>query len=142
MQSLTDDYLETKVATATQHQLHLLVVDGAIRYALAAESALERRKFDEAGEALAQARRFVGELLSGLDASRLPELVDRLKALFLFVHHSFVTAGLRHDSRLVHDAIVVLRMHRDTWLALGERLKEEAATKATPESENRYSWAS
>jgi flagellar protein FliS len=139
---MTDEYLETKVTTATPHQLHLMVIDGAIRYALAAEAALTRPKFDEANAALARARQFVGEMLAGLDATRLPEVVDRLKALFLFIHRNLAKAGLQHDPQLVADSITILRLYRETWLALAERLKQEAGAEASPTSEGRYSWAS
>ncbi len=129
---MTDEYLETKVTTATPHQLHLMVIDGAIRYALAAESALTRRKLDEANAALAQARPFVGEMLAGLDATQLPEVVDNLKALFLFIHRNLVKAGLQRDPQLVADSIAILRLYRETWLALAERLKQEAGRRSFP----------
>jgi flagellar secretion chaperone FliS len=138
----TDEYLETKVTTATPHQLHLMVIDGAIRYALAAEVALTRRKLDEANAALARARQFVGEMLAGLDATQLPEVVDNLKALFLFIHRNLVRAGLQHDPRLVTDSITILRLHRETWLALAERLKQDSAVEAPARSAGRFSWAS
>jgi len=139
---MTDEYLETKVMTATPHQLHLMVIDGAIRFALTAEEALTRQKLDEANAALALARQFVGEMLAGLDAARFPELVDRLKALFLFIHRNLVKAGLQRDLQPVVDSITILRLYRETWMALGEKLKQESAVEAPAMSENHFSWAS
>ena len=107
-----------------------MVIDGAIRYALAAETALTRRKLDEANAALAQARPFVAEMLAGLDATQLPEVVDNLKALFVFILRNLVKADLQRDPQLVADSIAILRLHRETWLALAERLKQEAGAEA------------
>jgi flagellar protein FliS len=139
---MTDEYLETQVVTATPHQLHLMVIDGAIRFALVAETALRQRNAEAANAALDQARGFVGEMLCGLDAPRLPEVVDRLKALFLFVHRNLVKAGVKRDAQLVVDSIAILRSYRETWLALGEKLRQESSTESPAMSESRFSWAS
>lgn len=136
------EYLESKVTTATPFQLHLMVVDGAIRYARAAETALAQRQLAEAQGALAKARQFVVEMLAGLDATRLPEVVDRLKALFVFVLRNLVKADLQRDPNLVADAITILRSHRENWLALAERLKQESAAETPVASEDRFCWSS
>jgi len=139
---MTDEYLETQVITAAPHQLHLMVIDGAIRFALTAEAALRQRQIEAANAALDQARGFVGEMLCGLNPTRFPEVVDRLKALFLFVHRNLVKAGIQRDVQLVTDSITILRLYRETWLALGEKLKQESTAEAPAMSESRFSWAS
>ena len=61
---MIDEYLESKVTTATPFQLHLMVLDGALRHARTAETAMAQGKMAEARTALAEARRFAAELLS------------------------------------------------------------------------------
>ena len=78
--AMIDEYLESKVTTATPYQLHLMVIDGAIRHARAAQAALEQKNVREARARLAQSRQFVAEILSGLDEKRMAEVVVRLKA--------------------------------------------------------------
>jgi flagellin-specific chaperone FliS len=41
------EYLEAQVLTASPHRLHLLVVDGAIRFARQAQAALLDRKWEQ-----------------------------------------------------------------------------------------------
>src|SRR4051794_36651886 len=118
-----DDYLETKVLTATPEQLHLMVVDGAIRHAMRAEQALRDRDIEKAHFALADSRKFVAELISRIDPTPLPDVAANLKALFLFVHRNLVEADPRRDPQLVADAVTILRMHRETWTSLAEKLK-------------------
>jgi flagellar protein FliS len=142
MDAMMDQYLETRITTATAHQLHLMIVDGAIRYALTAEAALKENNWQPAEAALDQARGFVSEMLSGLDATRFPQMVDRLKALFVYIHRNLVKAGLNRDEKLVGDAITILRMYRETWLALADKLKQESPVENTGDAESRYSWAS
>jgi flagellar secretion chaperone FliS len=139
---MIDEYVESKVTTATPFQLHLMVIDGAIRFARAAETSLAQRKLAEAQSALALARRFVAEMLAGLDATQLPEVVDSLKALFVFVLRNLVRADLQRDPNLVADSLRILQLHRETWLALAEKLRKESTAEASVTSEGRFSWSS
>jgi flagellar secretion chaperone FliS len=139
---MIDEYLESKVTTATPYQLHLMVLDGALRHARTAETAMAQGKMAEARTALAESRRFTAELLSGLDAKRLPELVQSLKSLFVFVIRNLVKADLRRETTLISDSVTILQMHRETWLALADRLAQTSAAQAPSESSERYCWSS
>jgi flagellar secretion chaperone FliS len=140
--SFSTEYLESKVLTATPHQLHLMVIDGAIRHAIAGESALLAGDFVRAETQLSRANQCVAELIAGLKQSHFPELVDRLKSVFIFVQRALSEADRRRDPRRVADALSVLRLHRDSWIALGKKLAEEAAAATPQETESGYSWAS
>jgi flagellar secretion chaperone FliS len=122
-----DDYLETEVLTATPYRLHLLTLDGAIRFARQASAALERSNFEAAHAALNASRGLVGELIGGLDESHAPELVPTLKAVFVFAYRNLALADIEHQTGKIHAAIRVLSLHRETWVALHERLLEEQA---------------
>ncbi len=135
-----DEYLEAKVMTAPPHQLHLMVVDGAIRHATLAQQALAQDDIEAAHLSLGTTRDFVSELISGLNAEQAPELVDSLKALFVFVFRKLVDADVQHDPQLVEDALSVLRQHRAAWSALGEKLQQEQVTTAEPAATNTTSW--
>jgi flagellar protein FliS len=139
---MIDEYLESKVTTATPIQLHLMVIDGAIRHARAAHTAMQHGKMAEASTALSEARRFVGEMLAGLDEKQFAEVVGRLKAIFLFVLRNLVNADLERNQTLVAESISILQLHRETSLALAERLKQESAALVTSGTEGRFSWSS
>lgn len=140
--TMIDEYLESKVTTATPYQLHLMVIDGAMRHARAAQSALEQKNPLEARARLAQSRQFVAEILSGLDEKQMADVVIRLKAIFVFVLRNLVQADLEHDPRLVADALSVLETHRETWLALAEKLKQESPALVSSSTAGGYSWSS
>ena len=120
-----DEYLETKVMTASGPQLHLMVIDGAIRFAKQAETGLEAGDIEAAHFALNKSRDFVTELISGLDEKKSPDLIEKLKGLFLFIYSQLVEADSDRDVQKVRDAIKILQMHRETWLELIEKLIEE-----------------
>ena len=120
-------YLETEVLTATPYRLHLLALDGAIRFARQAEQALSRRDFEASHLALSQSRDLVGELLGGLDDEKSPELVDNLKTLFVFAYRNLAHADMMQDATAIHRALRVLTLHRETWTALQSHLLQDVA---------------
>ncbi len=120
-----DAYLETRVMTARPHELHLMVVDGAIRAATRAEEALERRDLEAAFFALNESREFVCELISGVKGEPAPELAEKVKSLFVFVYRNLAEADAHHDAGKVRDALKILRMHRETWKQLIDKLAQE-----------------
>jgi flagellar protein FliS len=148
MSTAVAEYLEAKVMTATPHQLHLMIVDAAIRQTIIAEDALRSDDLAKAHQALCQARKLIAEMLSGLDASQAPEVVDNLKSLFLFAYRNLIDGeGQRAPDRIA-DALTTLRSHRETWLLLGERLRSEETATLEPianegaTQSGRFSWSS
>ena len=70
MQSYSrNQYLESKVATASSHRLHLMLIEGAIRFGRQAEGALRRSDLSAASEPLMQS--------STSSASCSPEFADK-----------------------------------------------------------------
>ena len=134
-----DEYLETQVMTATPLQLHLMVIDGAIRYATQAEEALQENDFETAHFALNRSREFVTELIGGLDQERSDEIVNRLKSLFMFVYQNLVNADMKRDVTKARDALKILKMHRETWMELGDKVKLENIPTPNETGENDWS---
>ncbi len=134
----TQEYLKSQVETAPPYELHRMVVEAAIRHAKRAEVALQERDYETSYFALCSARDCVNELVAGMDREKWPELVDRLQALFLFVHRQLVEADLYHDPVRVRNALKILEMHLDTWNRLIERLRQERPVPASVSGER--SW--
>lgn len=122
-----DEYLEAQVMTATPHQLHLMVVDGALRFSRQAEAALKEKDFETSHFSLNRARECVNEIIGGLREDRQEDLVEQLRALFGFVYQNLARADLEQSPDMVADAIRILELHRETWVQLGETLRVENA---------------
>jgi flagellar protein FliS len=133
MPTVASAYLESRALTASPERLHLMVVEAAIRFARKGEAALAEKNYEAAYFALDRSRSCVGELLGGINADPNPELADRLKALFLFVHASLTRADLERDPQLVRDALAILETHRQTWLDLMGSLVDERQSGGTPQ---------
>lgn len=127
-----DAYLEARVLTAAPHQLHLMVVDAAIRHGRKAAEALQARDFEVSFFALSKSRECLDDLIFGLNYEAQPELSESMKQLFLFVHRAFRMADLTHEQKYAEDGVRILEMHRENWLLAIERAAQE--TPAPPAS--------
>lgn len=128
----SDRYLESEVETASPHRLHLIVLDAAIRHGRIAREALQAGDRERAHEALAKCRDLIGELIGGLDASHAPNMIERLKALFVFAYRNCAEAETQQSPQAVADALRVLEMHRETWVELGRLLLADSGRTPEP----------
>src|SRR6516162_7716114 len=79
-------YLRTKVLTATPEQLQLMLYDGALRFGEQAKLALEQKKFEESYTLISRVQKIVAELMSSLKHDVFPELCAKLSALYNYAY--------------------------------------------------------
>ncbi|MCA8984756.1 MAG: flagellar export chaperone FliS [Planctomycetaceae bacterium] len=115
---LDEEYLEMKVLTASPQQLHLMVLEAAIRHARQARQALEQSDRENSHLLLNRSREFVTELIGGLNPEQSPEMVLSLQQLFAFAYRNLVMADLEGNPARIDDALRILELHRETWLEL------------------------
>ena len=119
------EYLKSAVMTASQEQLQLMLLDAAIRHSERAIEGLKENKLDVSFTAMDKAQRIVLALSSGLRREVNPELVDRMAALYGFIFRRLVDANMQRSPAALDDALKLLRLQRETWLLLMDRLAKE-----------------
>jgi flagellar protein FliS len=131
-QQAANNYLRTKVFTATPEQLQLMLYDGAIRFADQGRLALEKKDYEGVYNALSRAQKIITELQCGLKHDMAPELCGRLSALYTFVFRKLVEASIHHQAEPLDEALQILRYQRETWVLLLDQLgKAKAGMAAT-----------
>ncbi len=126
------NYLRTKVLTATPEQLQLMLYDGAIRFAEQARAALEQKNYEQSFNCLSRAQKIITELTASLRHELAPELCGKLAALYNFVYLKLVEANIEHKIGSLDEALGILRYQRETWMLLLDKLgKSKAASVAT-----------
>lgn len=126
------NYLRTKVMTATPEQLQLMLYDGAIRFAEQARQALPQKNYDVSYTCLSRAQKIITELSSSLRHELAPEMCGKLAALYNFVYFKLVEANIEHKVQSLDEALNILRYQRETWVLLLDKLgKSKAAAVAT-----------
>jgi len=123
--SVAEAYLESRVMSAKPYQLHLMVVEGAIRFARQGLQGLEANDLEVTHFSLNRSRDCVNELVTGMNADVAPEIAANLRSLFVYAVRCLTLADSQRNPQLIQDALQVLEGHRDTWLETIQRFQTE-----------------
>lgn len=122
MNGFDDEYLRTKVMTASPHQLHLMVIDGLLRHSRLALKAIDASEFEKSHSETARAREFCGEVLAGIRDDSAPDLATSVKDYFLYVQKYLFMADMQQDRSAAEKAIELIEGYRESWIELHGRL--------------------
>ncbi|QDT67771.1 Flagellar protein FliS [Planctomycetes bacterium MalM25] len=122
------EYLEAKVQTANSAQLHLMLIDGALRFGREAEKGVLRRDEVAYQPPLMRAMDIVGELLAGVRHNKT-DLNAKLAQLYAFVYARMTSAYVNADKAAMAEALQVLEIERETWRQAVEKLGAEQAAQ-------------
>ena len=125
-------YLESKILTASPHRLHLMLIEGAIRFGRQAKEALHTGDAVAAASPLLRTLDIVGEMLVGVRENKT-ELTRKIADVYLFIFRRVSQAKINSDAAALAEAIQLLEYERDTWQQLCLQLGSDAvAAKITP----------
>lgn len=124
---VAQQYLRTKVLTATPEQLQLFLFDGGIRFAEQARAALEQKKFEQSHQLITSAEKIVNQLSVSLKREVAPELCANLAAIYAYVYRRLISADVGHNIAALDEAITLLKHQRETWVMLLQKLASQKA---------------
>jgi flagellar protein FliS len=130
MSAPTQEYLKTKVMTASPEMLTLMLWDGAIRFAEQGKEAILKKEIENSYKALVRAQRIITELTTNLKHDVNPDLCGKLAGLYNFIYRRLVDANIHKDAKLVEDALEIMRHQRETWAMLIDKLAKQKAGEA------------
>lgn len=124
-QDTTNQYLRTKVMTASPAELRLMLIEGAIRFCRQGREGLAAKDYEKSFEGLTQAKAIIMELINGLRPEIDPELCSRLSGLYTFMYTRLIEANLEKKPEMIDEVIKLLDYERETWVLLIDKLAEE-----------------
>jgi len=124
------NYLRTRVLTATPEQLQMMLYDGAIRFADMGRSAILKKDWEGTYTNLSRSQKIILEMMTTLKHDVAPDLCGRLASLYKFIYRKLVEASLKHTVEDVDEALRILRYQRETWALLMEKLGKQKAGNA------------
>ena len=131
-QTAQQQYLRTRVMTATPEQLQMMLYDGAIRFSEQARAALEAHDYEKSYNMISRVQKIITEMSCTLKRDVLPELCDKLSALYAYVYKKLVEANVQHSVEAIDEALGLMRYQRETWALLLDQLgRQKAAAAAT-----------
>lgn len=113
-------YLESKVLTATPQRLHLMLIEGAIRFGRQADEAFRRGESIAAAGPLLRVIDIVGEMLAGVRENKT-ELNRRLTDVYWFLFRRVSEAKINSDAAALAEALQILEYERHTWQLVCEK---------------------
>lgn len=115
-------YLENEVKSATPQRLRVLLIDGAIRFALLAQQHLDRGEDALAAAARGRCRAILAELLDSITGES--EVSDTMRAVYTLTLTQFVTDEAKDPRQAIENLVEVLKVERETWQLVCEQLPE------------------
>jgi len=122
---INNQYLRTKVLSASPEELRMMLIEGAIRFARTGREGLIEKDYEKSFEHLSQCKAIVMELLNALEPEHDPELCQRLSGLYTYMYRLLTDANVMHEIEPLDEVIGLLEYDRETWKLLMERIAEE-----------------
>ncbi|MGB0767225.1 MAG: flagellar export chaperone FliS [Phycisphaeraceae bacterium] len=120
-------YLRNQVLSAKPEELRLMLFDGAVRFLSQARKGLVAKDYDVSYTHISKAQKIVLELGNSLNRDVMPEVTDKLSALYTFIYRLLVDASTKRETQPLDEAIRLLKYERETWALMIEKAAEEQA---------------
>jgi flagellar secretion chaperone FliS len=123
-------YLDARVTTASQPELQLMLLDGALRFGRQAQQLWDAaEKLDERDRLLVRTLDIVEELIRGVGGGTT-EPSKRLEEEYAFAFRQLALAQLNRDAAPLEAALKILDFHRETWKLACEKVRADAPAGA------------
>jgi flagellar protein FliS len=118
-------YLDGRVATASQPELQLMLLEGALRFGRQA-----RQLWDDPGQQIESDRLLrrtldIAEELTRSVGGGKPEASNRLEEEYAFAFRALTAAQVGRDVAQLDAALRILAIHRETWRQACDKLRAQ-----------------
>lgn len=107
-------YKENSINIASQEQLIIMLVDGAVKYTKVAKLALERGDKERAHKELIRVQSIFAELMASLDVSAGSFTIDLIN-IYNFIRDKLIEANIKKDIKIIDEVMPVIEDVRNMW---------------------------
>lgn len=113
-------YKQTRVKTASQGQLIVMLYDEGLKQLKVAETELNRNppKLDSAHNAIVKAQDVITELMVSLDFDKGGDIAQNLFHLYMYFNQKLVDANLSKDSSGITEVYTLMSELREAWVSV------------------------
>ena len=127
-QASRDQYLESKILTASQPQLHRMLLDSAIRYGRLAQAIwTDEVDFADVDLLLAKMSDIVDELTHGAAAGK-ENVSKQFEEQYAFIYRELISSRFDEDASKLESCLDLLVYQQETWKMASEKLESERAS--------------
>lgn len=123
-------YMESKVLTASQPQLHLMLLEGAVRFGQRAFDLGSDDQYAAESDALLVRLLNIVEELSRSTSGRDSEIAMQLEDEYAFLYRELTASRINLDLDKLEKCLEILNYQRDTWKQACEQIEFVADTSA------------
>jgi flagellar secretion chaperone FliS len=126
---MNSQYLESRILTASQPRLHLMLLEGAARQCTVAQQAGAQEFWGEFEGALGKTLDIVEELVRSVTGKTI-EIAGSLEEQYAFLYRELTSARFGMDLGKLADCAKLLEFHRETWKQVCD--KADVSTSPRP----------
>jgi len=108
-----NQYMRSKILTASKPELTLMLYDGAIKFCNMAVMCIEKKDIPGAHTNIKKTEAIIEEFLATLNYDY--EVANDFKKVYEYVYDRLVEANLKKDTDILNEVLGHLRVMRDTW---------------------------
>lgn len=108
-----NQYLRSKVLTASKAELTLMLYDGAIKFCNMAIMCIEKKDIAGANTNIKKTEAIIEEFMATLNYKY--SVANDFKVVYEYIHDRLVQANLKKDISILNEVLEHLREMRDTW---------------------------
>ena len=108
-----NQYLRSKVMTASKAELTLMLYDGAIKFCNMAIMCIEKKDISGAHTNIKKTEAIFEEFMATLNYKY--EVANDFKNVYEYLHERLVMANLKKDPEILNEVLGYLREMRETW---------------------------
>lgn len=108
-----NQYMRSKILTASKAELTLMLYDGAIKFCNMAIICIEKKDIPGAHINIKKTEAILEEFMATLNY-KYP-VAKEFKNVYEYLHERLVAANLKKDTAILNEVLVHLRDMRDTW---------------------------
>ncbi|MBO3446331.1 flagellar export chaperone FliS [Clostridium sp. CCUG 7971] len=107
-------YKQNSVNTASQEQLLLMLVDGAVKYTKIAKLAISEKNMQKAHDELVRVQDIFLELMVTMDKDAGSYMND-LYNVYEFIKSELAKANIKKDAQIIDNVLPLIEEVRDMW---------------------------
>lgn len=116
-------YKNTKVETANQEKLLIMLYNGAIKFIKQAKEGIQEQDYELVNNKLNRSQAIITELRTTLDEEQGGEIAQNLDALYEYMNRRLVQANVNKELEPIDEVLSMLRELKETWQQAIEKLK-------------------
>ena len=127
-QATRSKYMESKILTASQPQLHLMLLEGGVRFGQKAVELWDSQEHAVVVDSLIDRLLDITEELSRSTTGRDSEISLRLEEEYAFIFRELAACRMNRDLSQLRKCLELLNYQRETWRMACAQLENVAET--------------